>query len=85
MSLQTPFWHHDGSMMGWGGHWGWGIFWLVLAVVVVWGVARAMSSGGKTSTTAHDGAEESLRRRFAEGEITREEFEERLKVLNDSN
>lgn len=83
MSLQTPFWHHDGSMMGW--HWGWGLFWLVLAVVVVWGVARAMSSGGKTSTTAHNGAEESLRRRFAEGEITREEFEERLKVLNDSN
>lgn len=71
-------------MMGWHWGWGWGFFWLVLAVVVVWGLARGMSSGGRTSTTAGNGAEDSLRRRFAEGEITREEFEERLRVLHES-
>lgn len=67
-------------MMGW--HWGWGLLWLVVAVLVVWGVARAIASGGeRPGGPAGEGAEEALRRRYAKGEINREEFEERLKVL----
>lgn len=82
--VQVPFWHHDGYMMGW--HWGWGLLGLVIAVLVIWGVTRAMASGGERSgVTAEDDAERTLRRRFAEGEITREEFEARLKVLRDSD
>jgi uncharacterized membrane protein len=66
ISMQVPFWHHEGPMMGW--HWGWGLFWLVLTLLVVWGVARAVSSGGRTSAAPGEGdAEEALRRRFAEG------------------
>jgi uncharacterized membrane protein len=73
-------------MMGW--HGGWGLFWVALAAVGIWGAMRAISSGnGRSASSQADAepdAEAALRRRFAEGEITREEFEERLKVLRDA-
>lgn len=81
--LQVPFWHHDGYMMG--GHWGWWIFWLAIAGLVLWGLARsAGSGGGSAGSGSPESAEDALRRRYAAGEISREEFEERLKVLRSS-
>lgn len=84
-----PFWRHDGWMMG--GHWVWWIFWLVVAVVLVWALVRALSTDGSRSSGgggAPGGGtadpEEILRRRFARGEISKEEFRERLAALRDS-
>jgi len=81
--VQMPFWRHDGYMMGW--HWGWWLLWLVIAVLVIWGLTRAAASGGERSGgRPTEDALDALRRRYAQGEISREEFEERLRVLRES-
>ena len=67
---------------------GWGAFWMILSMVAFWGLLVAVvvmlvrpgDRGEKTSPKPD--AIELLRRRFAEGQISREEFEERLAVLD---
>lgn len=67
-------------------HWGYGmgggwmmLFWLLLAVaaiaLVVWAIARA---GSQAPSPAGTGAEDTLRERYARGEITREQFDQML-------
>jgi putative membrane protein len=70
-------------MDGW--DWFWGaimmvLFWGVLVAVVVFAV-RAFSGGPRRSSDESTGAEAILKTRFARGEISREEFEERKRVL----
>jgi len=71
--------------MMWGYYGGWSplwmlipmlIFWGGLAVLVVWGV-RAFGR----SRPHEDGAVETLRRRFAAGEISQEEYEKIRRTL----
>lgn len=79
-----PFHHQDGMWMGW--HWAWWLFWLVVLGVVVWGLTR-VARGAASPTRGRKGlaeAEQVLRERFARGEISREEYEERLVVLRGS-
>ncbi|MDP2478995.1 MAG: SHOCT domain-containing protein [Candidatus Palauibacterales bacterium] len=70
----------QGMMGGWG--WGFGIlgmlFWLALIVLVVVLVWRLMERGGR-GDSRHEGARETpleiLKKRYARGEIDRDEFE----------
>jgi putative membrane protein len=67
---------HDG--MGWwmvfGGLW-MVLFWGAVIWLVVWGVGRATSgTGGRTSE--QEAPVEIAKRRYARGEISREEFEQ---------
>lgn len=66
-------------MDGWHGAWMW-IFWLVvlgIGVAIVIALVRAAGTGaGRAEST-----EEILRKRFARGEIDRDELEERLEEL----
>jgi putative membrane protein len=71
-------WHwNDGwHAMGW---FGWSmmvLFWAVVIYAVVWGFRPREGSGPR------DDALEVLKRRYALGEIDREEFEERRQVLD---
>ncbi len=72
-------------MWGWGmGGWGW--LWLVLIVVVivllvVWITRRTGPTGGSGGGVDRVEALRILEERFARGEIDREEFEERRRVL----
>lgn len=78
-------WYGDGHMVGM--HWGWWIFWLVVVGFLVWLVARTTgdrSSGGAPPPPAPRSPEEILRERFAKGEISDEEFRNRLRALKDS-
>ncbi len=66
-----------GAMGGVG--WIWmGLFWIVVLGAVIWGV-RALS-GRRTSST-DTGALETLRQRYARGEIEQEEYEQTKRTL----
>lgn len=71
-----------GSYMGLGGF-GW-IFWLAVIIIIVWLVFRVIL-GGKNKATFGVHEEESaldiLEKRYAKGEISKEEFEEKKKTL----
>jgi putative membrane protein len=74
-------------MGGWGmmGGMGWfgmglvGLFWVLLVAFAVWGLMQLLFAPERT--VAPDAAE-ILKRRYAHGEITREEFEEALAALH---
>ncbi len=79
-----------GHMWGWG--WGGMIFgpimmilFIAVAVGIVVIVLRAMGVGGTTTRAASGGksAIDILEERFARGEIDREEFEDRKRVLTE--
>lgn len=73
--------HYGGHWFGM--HWGWWLFWLVLIGILVWAVARSgrPDRGGLASPPGD--AEDELRRRYARGEISEEEYRSRLKVLRE--
>lgn len=82
-------WYGDGHMVGM--HWGWWIFWLVVVGFLIWLVARTTGpgpSGGGTPPPPppppRQSPEEVLRERFAKGEISEEEFRNRLRVIRES-
>jgi putative membrane protein len=67
-----------GGNMMWGGGWFGLIF---LAVLLVVGLAVAFAIARRPSAPSGDDAHEILRRRFARGEMTAEEFEAARKTL----
>jgi len=56
--------------------WSWSVVGLALVLVVVWALARAGSG-----TDGAESPETVLKRRYARGEIDREEYERRLSDL----
>jgi putative membrane protein len=85
---RPDYWHH-----GW--DWGWGhmlfgslmmvLFWggiiLVIVLAVRW--LGGKSSHGAAPPASRKGALDILEERFARGEIDKEEFEERKRLLSD--
>jgi putative membrane protein len=86
--MMGPF--DGGGMMGNWGVFGWLwmliplLFWGGLLALIAWAVMRIFP-GGRSSSGPHEGsarsAEDTLRERFARGEIDAEEYEERLRIL----
>jgi putative membrane protein len=64
---------HMGSMMGW-----WGLIWILVIGAFVWLVARGVS---QRPAGHEDSPEAILKRRYARGELSREEYEQRLADL----
>ena len=84
---QFGHWHHGG---GWGwGHMAFGSLMMILfwggAIFVIFLAVRWLGRGasGGTAPNTHKNAVEILQERFARGEIDKEEFEERKRLLND--
>jgi putative membrane protein len=85
----------DHSPMMWGGGWGWGhaifgwvmmiLFWGGLILLIVLGVRWLGGNPGAQSAPPPPGksALDILRERFARGEIDKDEFEERKRLLSD--
>ena len=75
----------SGMMGGFGGFWFMPIIMIVFWGLVIWGIValvRGVSSPGNSgSSNQADSALEILKRRYARGEITKQEYEERKKDL----
>lgn len=72
----------DGVMGGM--MWFWAVLWLLLAVLLVFGIVvlvRAFAERGGSGSRPANSAVQILEERFARGEIDREEFEERRRAL----
>lgn len=81
-------WHHM-----WGGGWGWlwggfmMLFWAGLIALVVWLVVRAATNrreGSPIERSGIDRARDVLAERYARGEISTEEYQDRLTHLGGS-
>jgi putative membrane protein len=68
-------------MYGMGFGWLWVLLLAVGAVALAWGLSRAWNAPGAGRDEA-DRARQILRERFARGEITEEEFRQRLRTLD---
>ena len=71
----------DGYHHMWGMHWGWWIFWVLLIIAVVWAVGFGRSSSRSGTGHQRETPLETLQRRYANGEISTEEYEERKNRL----
>jgi putative membrane protein len=61
--------------MFWGMHWGWWIFWIVVIIALVWLLSQRRT--GAPPPPRKESPLELLQRRYAAGEISTEEYEER--------
>ena len=75
--------------MHWGGDFGMGfggggIFMVLFWVLIIFGaiyLVKALLGGGPTKEIKSESAQEVLEKRFAKGEMSKEEFEEAMEVL----
>lgn len=58
----------------WGMHWGWWIFWVIFILIVVWLISGTRA---KIAAPLKETPLEILKRRYAAGDISTEEYEER--------
>jgi len=77
--------------MHWGGDFGMGfggggIFMILFWVLIILGVVYLVKIllGGSTAEKKSESAQELLEKRFAKGEINREEFEDAMEVLRNN-
>lgn len=72
-----------GMMGGYGTMFLMPILWIVVIGVIIWAVVAAVRRSGESDSTARstDSALEILKRRYARGEINKEEYEEKKKDL----
>ena len=73
-----------GMMAGYGWMWLIPVFWIVLVGLIIWAIVAAVRTShepkGSDSSRA-DSALEMLKKRYARGEISKEEYEEKKKDL----
>lgn len=72
-------WH---DWMG-GGMWFTWIFWLIVLVLIVWFIANQLNKNKQDSQTpGQESAMDILKKRYAKGEITKEQFEQMKRDLS---
>ncbi len=79
----VPIWGMGPWMMGWGfpGMIFGFFFWVAIVLAIILLVRWLVTGAGPSSLRGHDAAIEVLRQRYARGEISKEEFEERMAAL----
>ena len=82
-------WGHGPGMMDWGHGMGWfgfvmmGVFWILIIVAIIFAIRWLVvsSRGGSHSQKSEETVLEILKKRYARGEINKEEFEEKKRDL----
>ena len=83
LMAQMPYsWHQDGLLMGM--HWTWMISVVGMVLIGAFWIASARRGVTYRQEATGESAEEALRRRFAQSEISEERFAETLRVLRES-
>jgi len=67
-------WMAPGAWVGW-------IFWVIILAAIIWLIVRVVSSGQKSDITQEKTPIEILKTRYANGEISKEEFDQIKKDL----
>ncbi|PEN11497.1 hypothetical protein CRI94_15600 [Longibacter salinarum] len=70
----------DGSHIMWGMHGFWWIFWILLIGLAIWTFVRRPGADS-ISTSSDETPLERLQKRYADGEISTEEYEDRKERL----
>jgi putative membrane protein len=66
----------------WGMHWLWWLFWILVIVAVLWALSRHLTRPAPPPEQAPpESPLDRLERRYADGEISTEEYEERRALL----
>ncbi len=84
MAMGDTSWDDGGLLMGM--HWMWWAFWIVVFLALVVAFWRLFSDRSETRerVARAEAAEETLRKRFAGGEIDEQEYMRKLKVLRET-
>ena len=61
--------------MWWGMHWGWWFFWILIVLGALWLLARTREPS--SPPPSHETPLDLLQRRYAAGEMSTEDYEER--------
>lgn len=67
----------------WGMHVGWWVFWIILIALGIWFITSARMRVPSSPPGREESPLEALKRRYANGEISTEEYEERKARLED--
>lgn len=78
---QSTPWHRQGLYMGM--HWAWWLFWISAAAILLWTFWRLAADRREAHERVREmiAAEETLRERFARGDITEGELVDGLRAL----
>ena len=77
-------WHDGGMFVGM--HWLWWLFWVATLIAIGWALVRlgADRTESHRSVPRKQAAEETLRQRYAAGEIDEDEYRRRMAVLGET-
>jgi putative membrane protein len=79
---RTGYWYMGHRMMGgFGGGLFMGLGMLLVGLLVIWGVVILIRGNSDSQTHHSESAFDILKRRYASGELTKEEFEQKKKDL----
>lgn len=71
-----------GMMGGWGWMWFMPVLWLLFLGLIIWAIVAAVRGTGAPTGSSENSSLEILRKRYARGEISKEEFEEKKKDVS---
>jgi putative membrane protein len=78
--MNTDYWRHGDMHNMW-----WFLIWIPILILLVWGVVKVYAPKNTVKLIDEDSPMEILQKRFAKGELTTEEYQEKKRILQDDS